>query len=719
MRSIQKPLGAVAQKNLFMPQNRVKNQPVFFQSPNLSDTFQKQPLTTPVFAGKQKTSKSAFQKGVIWLTMALGAISGPLTPPLQSTALGHSVHTQTSPLSLVAIPQETTNYKLTKADKERYENIESWFPYLESLPVTSSKRSEGLAKLQGYWSTLRNDAVNGDQGSRVILDAIWVNRMFDEVAHPNPNAIRFNDDKFNTLSNQFKNGQLSREDFNTKVQKRALLGLYAYYKSNHFQNEFTQNTQRFFQPISKLLAENSDGDIQKWGSTLLGSCFTSFTPQQQSQHLQNVSTQLLSSEGGPSKLSALRTLHSIYVKNKTLPFWDTLIPKVQTQLEALKTNPDPQKQEELKYPIVLLGVLKDSELTTLVEPLLKADATPNTQRAIAWALGSVKSPKGLKHLTQIIENNEFHPLAREMGVYSLGEYATGYKEHVFKTLTSSSKADATTTPQNVIEAAQIMLEKLKDKSITEPDFFIHKLLKTDPEKAKYQKLRDQYIIGREKLNTAQKNMIDQFLLPYRDFLSEIIRRGGKHQIITGTVTDISEYKHLIGIRIADGRLEQSIQGMSSSYGGATTNKNRIVPNSDNTFAHETTHHIHQLVLNNRNGMSSKIVNMYQKALKEKRLMDYYSATNDHEYFAQAGEAMVTPYKSHSQLYEGLFNNGYDTGHDNTQSKLKRMDPKLYEFLKSLQAISDALNLNILKIHSPRLYAQVLKTTKQTNQINIA
>ncbi len=705
---IQKPLGVVSQNQLVVPQNRLNHQLILLQNPSVSDTFQKQPLIVPSFAGKRRTAKSVFHPGIMWLTMALGALGGSTITPLQATAVAQAVQdTKTKPPTL------------TDANRKRYKNIESWFPYLESLPVNSHKRRQGLAKLQGYWNSLRNDAINGDVGARVVLDGLWVNRMFDEVAHPNPNAIHFNDDQFNTLANQFKNGKLSREDFNTHVQKRALHGLFCYYKNNPIHNELTQNPQRFFQPVLKLLAKNLDEDIQKWGRAFLATCFTSFSPQQQTQLLQTVAETFLTSKPGPQKLSALRTLHSMYVENKTLPFWDTFIPQVKNQLKNIDITLKTNLQEDPTYPIVILGALKDTELVTLVEPMLNPDTAPETQRAIAWALGSVKSPKGLKHLTQIIENNEFHPLTREMGLLSLSEYNPDYPEQVLKTLTHYSQANAATTSQNMIEAAQAMIEKLENKSESEPDFFIHKLLKTDSEKEKYRSLRDQYVVGREKLNTAQKNMIDQFLLPYRDFLPEIIRQRGKHQIITGTVTDLPQYKNLMGIRIADGRLKQCIPGMSSRYRGSTTSKSQIVPNSNNTFAHETTHHIHELVLNNRSGVPAKIVNIYQNALKEKRIMDYYGATNDHEYLAQAGEAIVTPHKNHSQLYEGLFNNGYDTGHDNTQSKLKRMDPKLYEFLKSLQAMSDALNLNILKIHSPTLYAQVLKTAKQTEQINIA
>ncbi len=677
---IQKPLGTVSQKQLFVPQNRVKNLPVLLQNPSLSDTFQKQPLITPLFAGKRRTVKSFLHPSMMWLAMALGAVGGSTIKPFQSTAMAN---TETQPIQ-TTLPQETKPYTLTESDKKRYEEMENQFSYLETLPADSKDRKGGIEKLKKNGVKLKDDAIKGDLGARVILDALWVNRMFDEITHPNPNAIRINYDAFEKLSNQFKNGQLSREDFNTTVQKRAVNGLINYYHNNYIKNEFTQQTQRFFQPISKVLAKNPDEDIQKWGGAILDTCFSSFTPQQQTQYLQTVSEAFLTAKPGPQKLSALKSIHKTYFENKTLPFWKTFIRQVRNQLKNGETAAEANQQEELKYPIVLLGLLNDPELTTLIEPMMKPEAPLDTQRAIAWALGAVKSPKGIKHLTQIIENSAFHPLTREMALYSLEEYAAKNREPVLKTLTAYSQADAPTTPQNVIDAALAMIEKLEDKSESEPDFFIHKWLKTDPEKAEYRELRDKYIAGWQRLNIGQKNLIDRFLLPYRNLLAEIVSANQSHILIDGSIADHETFENFMGKRFDDGRLAQSILGVSAPLGWTVTSKRRLIPNVRNGFAHEATHHFHYRVLAFRKGMCDEIATMYQNALRDKRLIYRFAENNDREYLAVAGEASVIPYKAHSLMYEGIFNNGYDTGNDNTQSKLKRFDPKLYELLKSLQ-----------------------------------
>jgi hypothetical protein len=319
-------------------------------------------------------------------------------------------------------------------------------------------------------------------------------------------------------------------------------------------------------------------------------------------------------------------------------------------------------------------------------------------------------------LVRFIGQSDASPLAREMAILSLTEYHPVYGDAVTALLKSlanppsssgsESTSEAVSVPDAIKEAAQAMLQKVTDQSATVKDYYIDLFLKTDEEKTSFKSLRDQYVKGLDLLNTGQKNLIDRSLLPYRHFLQEIINRGGKHTIMSGGVGNTEAYKQYIGARSDDGRLTDLIQGMSSDWGGAVTSVNRVTPGGSNTFAHEFTHHIHQMILNHQAGVPEKIVALYQEAMRDKKVLDDYGATNEYEYLAQGGEAMDGQYKDHRNLYNAIFNRGYDTGGDNTRSKLKRQDPKLYEFLKSLRSIPLEIQLKVIKAYNKDLYAQL-------------
>lgn len=627
---------------------------------------------------------------------------------LNRAAAGEAHNHRDKELETIVAPaaqkKERLSYTLTENEKTRYNNVESWFPYLESLPANSFERAQGLARLQGYWNDLRTEAVAGNKGPRKILHALWVNRMIEEIRNPNPNMVRFDYKKYDTLVGQLNMAQITRQTFNRKIQENALVGLYCYYRDKGEDNELTQDTRRLFDPVMKLMENDSDNDIQQWGGYLMNQLFPTFTEAQQQQYLKRATSLFTKAAPGPEKLAAMRSINWLYASSYKLPIWQEFIPQVRQNLAKAEEAGQP------KYEIIMLGLMQDPEATANFEKWAVSTSQPETQQAVAWSLGRIRSPKGLKLLNTMIESKAFNPLAREMAILSLAEYNKDYTDQVTRTLSSLSAKDSKlgeeAVPVTLREAAVAMQEKLHNKAATEADYYINKFLKTDADKKEFRSLRDQYVTGMEHLSLAQKNMVDRSLLPYRHFLQEIINRGGKHLINVGGVGETDSYKRYIGVRNDDGRITDLIQGMSSDWGGAITAAVRITPNGNNTFAHEFTHHVHQLILNNRAGFPDRIVELYKNAMKEKRVLDDYGATNEYEYLAQGGEAMDGLYKDHYYYFTSVFNRGYDTGSDNTRSKLKRQDPQLYDFLKSLHSISLEISLDLLKTYRQDLYAQL-------------
>jgi hypothetical protein len=584
---------------------------------------------------------------------------------------------------------------LTQEHRKRYEAIESWFPYLEKNNLDWQTRNQGVAKVQGYWNDLRNEAVAGNAESRQMLHGLWVNRMYDELTRPSMTLVRFDYSHYGTLVNQKNGGQLTQAAFETEVQWRALEGLACYYGVGE-KNDLTDDVQRFYEPVKNLLENNSDENIQRWGGYLMNTLFPKFTPVQQQQYLDKVGERFLQLKDGASKLTAMKGLSWLYSSSSGSDFWKAYTPKLHKALERTSQSKAPDEQLKQRYYIVLLSLLRDNGYTAAVEPILRPEGLDkDTQQSIVWGLGRVRSPKGLKLLTEVVENPKYDPVVQEMAMFSLAEYVKDYPQQVNQIIEDYAPPlkGAKNTPKKsndtLQEAARAMREKLNDRSETEPDFYIKKLLKNEKDQKDYKRLRDQYVEGFDRLDVARKNMVDRSLLPYRQFLQDIINKGGKHKILLGDVTEASEYSKDYGTRISDGRLVENIHGMSS-VNGAVTGKDQISPGGYNTFCHEFTHHLHQMVLNNQPGTMDKIVNLF----KARKALDYYAAGNEYEYLAQGGEALDTPYKNHYLLYNTFFNDGFDSTGSHIRSHLKRKDEALYEFLKNLRSLPLEISMNL-------------------------
>jgi hypothetical protein len=69
----------------------------------------------------------------------------------------------------------------------------------------------------------------------------------------------------------------------------------------------------------------------------------------------------------------------------------------------------------------------------------------------------------------------------------------------------------------------------------------------------------------------------------------------------------------------------------------------------------------------------KVKALYKKAKIEGRCLDYYAATNDAEYFGQGVEAFMSMGKRP----------GCEKTHGHTRFELRRIDPDLHEFIRSV------------------------------------
>lgn len=584
--------------------------------------------------------------------------------------------------SELAENQADAPVQLTEQDKKRFQTIEAEYQRLQQLPPDSEAREKGVEQLKTEWHKLRTEAVKGNAAAKAVLMALWVNRMHEEVIRPHPGLIRFYDSWHDGLLKSLAEKKLSPQEFRSAMQLRGMAGLSAYHGTTDpdRKNSLAISMSELFEPLMQLLQGKNSRALYSMGIQLLSDGFRDFTPMQQQQYLSHLKATFLESEKPARKYQAMIYLAIAYRESPKSPLWDGLLETVRQKLQ------NAEKADEQKYWIVFLGLLEAPDLPKLLHSMVKPGTPVNTQRAVAWALGRSRSPEALDMLEKILADRKFHPLAQEMAMYSLAEFHETAPERVMKTIQQyapepGQPAMGVKHCTEVEEAARAMREKLDARPKTELDYYVNKLLATDAERIAYRDLRNRYVQGWDLLDTAQKNKVDRSLIPFRQYLPEVLRKGGRHVFVKHSITEAKGYQNVVGFRTRDGRLNDSIQGVSSPEGEAVTSLDRLQPEHENVFAHELTHHLMQLVWGAQ-GHDVEIFSLYS----QKHFIDNYGSTNMGEYGAESGEALDSLYKAHHLLYDALFENGYGNGLDNNRSKLKRVDPKMFDYLKGFRSI---------------------------------
>lgn len=176
------------------------------------------------------------------------------------------------------------------------------------------------------------------------------------------------------------------------------------------------------------------------------------------------------------------------------------------------------------------------------------------------------------------------------------------------------------------------------------------------------------------LTDIEKQVIEHSVCPLAAYLKELKNRGGKHHLlaIDHRLSDVSGYEILDNRTTIDGRYYASVRGV----GGLVTVSgveylDVALRGGFNTIAHEFAHQIHTAVL--PPDVVDQIKHLYQQAVVEGRVLDYYAAFNEWEYFAQGYEAYVSDFKRP--------NAGVTARH--TKQELRQQDPALYALIERL------------------------------------
>jgi tetratricopeptide (TPR) repeat protein len=186
------------------------------------------------------------------------------------------------------------------------------------------------------------------------------------------------------------------------------------------------------------------------------------------------------------------------------------------------------------------------------------------------------------------------------------------------------------------------------------------------------------------LTKRQQAVIDDAVEPLAAFLPKLASRKARHYLLAfdQRPCDLQGFADVADEKTFDGRYYASIRGV----GGRVTVSgieylDQAARGGFNTIAHEFAHQVHLTAIGKIEGR--EIRQLYERARREGRVLDYYAAANEYEYFAQGYEAFISQRKRPSAGITGR----------HTSHELLISDPELYKFLVRLTGKSTATKVS--------------------------
>jgi len=337
--------------------------------------------------------------------------------------------------------------------------------------------------------------------------------------------------------------------------------------------------------------------------------------------------------------------------------------------------------EDKKTALVNLARLNEPSVKKLIIQVLNdSESDHSLQLSAVWAAGCYPTKANKELLLLIIEpekpvdkanTSEEELELKEMALYSLAEYKDKSVDEILNKIIKS-KSELSELASELIAVRKHSIDEVKD-------YFI-KAYSLSPEMQKqYEKLRNQFVPDFDSLSQEAKNWIDKALIPFSIILQDLNKEGLKLFVINDLTTTID--KESTAKREGYGFFWDNAPALAD-YSGIIINEKvfDVPPNRDFVFGHEFGHKLLAYLYDHKPAIYDKVEKLYDKAKQEKSFMDYYSAITVGEYFAQANEAFLSIYKSHSSIIKS---NDYDSSTTNTKYTLRRKDPELFKILNKM------------------------------------
>lgn len=183
-----------------------------------------------------------------------------------------------------------------------------------------------------------------------------------------------------------------------------------------------------------------------------------------------------------------------------------------------------------------------------------------------------------------------------------------------------------------------------------------------------------FIPGYGELTPTRRAVVDRALCTFARHLRKIVAVGATHDLLRELerTTDAETRAVLRGKRTFDGRVWDDVRGVGGLQAATGIEAlDEAAQFGFDTLVHEVAHQVHFFAFTPV--QRARLKDLYQRALRENRCLDYYAASNEAEYFGQGVEAFVALGKRP----------GGETTHGHTRFELLRVDPDLYEFVAGL------------------------------------
>lgn len=453
----------------------------------------------------------------------------------------------------------------------------------------------------------------------------------------------------------------------TQLKINALYGIVAHYATLK-DLKLPQKDVDSVIPVVKKIIEEASGDseldqkLKLYALYPISPIYKSLSPESKTQ-ADNLLLDVL--KNSTSEDCRKRSFGILSNKiNKDKPFYKELQNIAYEHWSSKDSTP-----EKKRSALINLAVVYSPHLKTIIPKLLRDEKTDISLKiASAWCAGRVKTEDNFKILSEIVNSSDKEPdhiKLKEMALSSLALYIKNHPKEDREIMEKVSKSDS-----ELKESASVLLKKLLGKGYIK-DALINQTIFNEKEIEHYKKLRATYIEGIDKLNTKQKNRVDEALLPFEKVLENLTKFKSKFIITDDSVTKI--IKSSIGKRTGDGRFDDSVDGMA--YNNNIALSNWCFNEPDNAVAHEFNHVFLFNVLDSQD--ERKLKNLYTNAIKENRCIDFYAARDYAEYFAQGYQSYVANYVPQKQM----INNGDYYKALNTRISLKSKDPDLYNFIE--------------------------------------
>lgn len=553
------------------------------------------------------------------------------------------------------------------------------------LPEDSIERRQLKATLEPAWKDLRQQAVKGDKTARRFLQALCVNLMVDELNTPHPERLlRFEDETFDTLLLRYREQKLDKTELLETVQERAIWGLCSFFRFNASDNPFLKITPAFYQPVAAIMNNSADVELLEDACDYLEEIYDALPDSLQENYFQSLTALYLGEAPLARKHAALGSLYYLSDEFAERPGWHKLMEAV---FARLKQQVDSRSFNLAVEDTVLLGLLQDKSVLEFATSEQLSQTPPRFQQAIVWTLGrpALQSAQAFNTLAGIIRSN-FPLQTKTMALQSLTEYGAPYSRHIHNLLEKAVQTDS-----GLQDAVASVSRKLSDKAhFKTKNFSINTMLSTERERQRYIRVRDHFFPGFDQLSTEKKNHLDQSFIPFYPYL-EALPKTIRHDLTEGMVTNASVFRPYIGIRLEDGRLTDTLPGLTFETLPVTSTSLVNPYGAPNTAFHETWHVIQDVILKKQESVYKQITRLWGEALNEKKLLSYYSAREE-EFIPETAEIFQAWYRSHRILYEPLLKPVAATAGNFTRFDLKDRHPALFNFFQHLQNQKTPLNI---------------------------